>query len=98
MLQIVILVVLGSFPRCICCKIILQSSAKQAEASGSSPTETAVRVGDVYALLIEHHAGKGAFPAAHALLERMQAGNIRLGPFIDAGIVEQVYKVCFVLL
>ncbi len=53
--------------------------------------ETAIRVGDVYALLIYFHAQQKAWPAAQALVEAMRARGIPVDPFIDATLVKTIY-------
>jgi intraflagellar transport protein 140 len=53
--------------------------------------ETAIRVGDVYALLIYFHAQQKAWPAAQALVEAMRARGIPVDPFIDTALVKSIY-------
>ncbi len=57
-------------------------------------TEQAVRVGDVFALLIEYfHAqnNAGAFQQAYNLIERMRDRNIVITPYLDQAIIDRVY-------
>lgn len=53
--------------------------------------ETAIRIGDVFALLVYFHAQHKAWPAAHGLVESMRARAIPLDPFIDAPLIETIY-------
>ena len=56
--------------------------------------EQAVRVGDVFALLIEYfHAqgNAGAFQQAYNLIERMRDRNIIITPYLDQAIIDRVY-------
>lgn len=56
--------------------------------------ETAIRVGDVYALLVYFHAQQKAWPAAQALVEAMRARGIPVDPFIDGALVKSIYVRC----
>ena len=53
--------------------------------------ETAIRVGDVYALLVYFHAQQKAWPQAQALVEAMRARGIQVDPFVDAALVKSIY-------
>ena len=58
---------------------------EQAEVPG------AVRHGDVYALLMEFHHSQHDDKQALAVIERMRARGIAVGPFLDANVVQSVY-------
>ena len=53
--------------------------------------ETAIRIGDVYALLVYFHQQALNFTQAHTLLEAMRARAIPIDPFIDSGTVATIY-------
>jgi len=54
--------------------------------------ETAVRVGDVFAQLVEYYAETRNYEEAHRTVERMRARNIILNPYIDRALLESIYK------
>lgn len=54
--------------------------------------ETAIRVGDVFALLIYFYAQQRAMTDAHALVEAMRVRGILLDPFLDAALIEDIYR------
>ncbi len=56
----------------------------------------AVRIGDVYALLIEYYYSLQTQPAiakAFELLKRMRANNIVILPYVDSAMVRHIYDV-----
>ena len=53
--------------------------------------ETAIRIGDVFALLVYFHAQHKAWPLAHSLIEAMRTRAIPLDPFIDMPLIETIY-------
>ena len=53
--------------------------------------ETAIRIGDVFALLVYFHAQHKSWENAHKLVENMRARAIPLDPFIDAPLIETIY-------
>jgi intraflagellar transport protein 140 len=56
--------------------------------------ESAIRVGDVFALLIEYFYAQNSsngFQQAYNLLERMQDRNIVIAPYLDQAIIDRVY-------
>jgi len=53
--------------------------------------ESAIRVGDVYALLIEYFHSIGDFQRAYAVIERMRGANIVLSPYLDRQMVERIH-------
>jgi intraflagellar transport protein 140 len=54
--------------------------------------ESAIRVGDVYALLIEYYHGQRNFQQAYNLIERMRSSNIVLSPYLDSNMVRAVHE------
>ena len=56
--------------------------------------ETAIRVGDVYALLVYFHLQGKAFAQALTLIEAMRARGIPVDPFVDAASVAAIYAAC----
>ena len=56
--------------------------------------ETAIRVGDVYALLVYFHAQQKDWAKAHGFLEGMIARAIPLEPYIDTPLVQNIYGQC----
>jgi intraflagellar transport protein 140 len=53
--------------------------------------ESAVRVGDVYAELIQYYMSVPNMQAAYALVQRMRQANIVLDPYLDRSIVESIH-------
>jgi pentatricopeptide repeat protein len=53
--------------------------------------ETAIRVGDVFALLIYFHMQAKDFARAHSLVESMRGRGIPVDPFVDAPSVRAIY-------
>jgi len=54
--------------------------------------EEAIRLGDVFAQLIEHYSTKNMYQDAYKYLEKMKKKNIIVTPYLDAHIVEQIYE------
>lgn len=54
--------------------------------------EQALRAGDVYAALVEHHVQSGNWQQAHRTIERMRHQAIILGPYLDDDLVRRVYQ------
>merc|ERR1711988_93599 len=54
--------------------------------------ESAVRVGDVFALLVEYYHSQGNMQQAYMLIEKMRGRNIILSPYLDSELIEQVYS------
>jgi len=54
--------------------------------------EEAIRLGDVFAQLIEHYFYKQGFQDAYKYLEKMKKKNIIVTPYLDPQIVEDIYK------
>jgi len=53
--------------------------------------ENAVRVGDVFAQLVEHYAAVGNYPDAHRTVEQMKGRGILLAPYVDRVLIETIY-------
>mmetsp|Transcript_42942 Transcript_42942/g.100869 ORF Transcript_42942/g.100869 Transcript_42942/m.100869 type:complete len:1420 (-) Transcript_42942:132-4391(-) len=53
--------------------------------------ETAVRVGDVFAQLVEYYAEVRNFTMAHQTIEQMRQRGIILSPYVDRALLETVY-------
>jgi len=54
--------------------------------------EEAIRLGDVFAQLIEHYFYKNQFQDAYKYLEKMKKKNIIVTPYLDPQIVEDIHK------
>lgn len=53
--------------------------------------ETAIRVGDVYAVLVYYKAQQRQAQDAYELLEEMRTRGIAIEPFVDPPLVEEIY-------
>jgi intraflagellar transport protein 140 len=58
----------------------------------SGDVEAAIRVGDVYALLIEYFHSVAEYSRAYAVIERMRAANIILSPYLDQAMVQKIHS------
>jgi len=58
----------------------------------SPDVETAIRVGDVFALLIEYYHGQQQMQQAYEIIKRMQNGNIILAPYLDQTMVNNIHR------
>ena len=54
--------------------------------------EEAIRLGDVFAQLIEHYYYKNSFQDAYKYLDKMKKKNIIVTPYLDPQIVDDIYK------
>lgn len=54
--------------------------------------QAALRVGDLYALLIEVYFRQGNSEQAYQLIEKMRSHKIPIGQFVDQSIVESIYQ------
>mmetsp|Transcript_26256 Transcript_26256/g.40087 ORF Transcript_26256/g.40087 Transcript_26256/m.40087 type:complete len:118 (-) Transcript_26256:33-386(-) len=54
--------------------------------------EEAIRLGDVFAQLIEHYFYKNNFQDAYKYLEKMKKKKIIVTPYLDPQIVDDIYK------
>lgn len=72
-----------------------EEAAKQCQVLLEEPDlESAVRVGDVYAFLIEHYARKERWKAAHAALEEMRSRlpGVQLAYYVNMKTIEAVHR------
>jgi intraflagellar transport protein 140 len=53
--------------------------------------ESAIRVGDVYALMVEWFSSQRRVQEAHKLIEQMRERGIVLSPYVDAEMVRETY-------
>lgn len=53
--------------------------------------EQAIRVGDVYALMVEWYYSQQQLQQAHALVQQMRGRAIILAPYLDAEMVAAIY-------
>ena len=54
--------------------------------------EEAIRAGDCLAMLVEYFHGTGRMQEAYTHLKDMESRNIALHPYVDAQILEEVFK------
>merc|ERR1712196_65084 len=54
--------------------------------------ETAIRVGDGYALLIEFYYAQRNFEQAYRLIEKMRERHIILNPYLDQDMINAIYQ------
>lgn len=54
--------------------------------------EEAIRAGDCLAMLVEHFFDRGQMHDAHNYLKEMEDRKIALHPYVDADVLEAVYK------
>jgi intraflagellar transport protein 140 len=54
--------------------------------------DSAIRVGDVFALLIEYYHSQQMFQDAYQIIQKMKNGNIILAPYLDAKMVEEIHN------
>ncbi len=54
--------------------------------------EEAIRLGDVFAQLVEFFCAQRDYPKAHIYIERMRKKNIIITPYLDPSLVETVYN------
>ena len=53
--------------------------------------EDAIRLGDVFAQLVEYFTTNRQYQLAHQNIEKMRRKNIIITPYLDPQIVEEVY-------
>ncbi|GAX73042.1 hypothetical protein CEUSTIGMA_g494.t1 [Chlamydomonas eustigma] len=58
----------------------------------SQDQDTGIRVGDVFALMIEYWYGQRNAAQAYKLVEQMRSRNIILSPYLDQRMIEDIYK------
>ena len=54
--------------------------------------QNSIRVGDVFALLIEFYYSQRQMQQAYELIENMRSRNIVLSPYLDQAMVNTVYE------
>lgn len=54
--------------------------------------EQSIRVGDVYAQLVEYYYNAKQYQQAYSVLNRMMTARININPYVDRGMVETIYK------
>jgi len=54
--------------------------------------ENAVRIGDVFAQLVEHYSSDQNYPEAHRAVEQMRSRNVILSPYLDRALIETIYS------
>merc|ERR1719453_1568835 len=54
--------------------------------------ESSVRVGDVFAQLVEHYSSDGNYPEAHRTVEQMRSRGIILTPYLDRALIDSIYR------
>jgi len=59
---------------------------------GMPEIEQSVRIGDIFAQLVEHYSEVRNLEDAHRTVERMRARGIILTPYIDSQTLEAIYK------
>jgi len=57
---------------------------------GEPDCEEAIRVGDVFALMIEWFYSQQEFARAHALIEQMRDRSILLSPYLDSEMIQEI--------
>merc|ERR1719171_3161733 len=54
--------------------------------------ESAVRIGDVFAQLVEHYSSDHNYPEAHRTVEQMRSRGIILTPYLDRALLQTIYS------
>jgi intraflagellar transport protein 140 len=73
------------------CRCHLTTTA--APPSASPPFfQSAIRVGDCFALLIDHHYRARNMDEAYRLVEKMQQRSIVLDPYLDSTMLGEIYS------
>lgn len=76
-----------------CEKTDPQKMAKMCTSMLNMPgTETAIRIGDVYALLVEYHFRAANMQEAFDLVQQMRERRIFLHPYLEQGLVDQIHR------
>lgn len=60
--------------------------------SSQSRIDNAIRVGDVFALLIEYYYKAKEFQKAYALIQQMRDRNIIISPYLDKEMTDTIYR------
>lgn len=70
----------------ICNQLLLQAPDEMQDA------EASIRIGDVFATLVEYWHGQRNMEQAFHLIEKMRARGIILSPYLDSQMVSEVYR------
>merc|ERR1711959_256819 len=54
--------------------------------------ETALQVGDIYAVIVEYHVSTHNFKEAYSTVERMRERGVILSPYLDRAVIEQIHS------
>ena len=57
-----------------------------------NPQEASIRIGDVFALLVEHKHALGDLDQAWALLGKMRDHGLVVAPYVDARVLEETQR------
>merc|ERR1719295_1332482 len=57
-----------------------------------SNPEAGIRVGDVYALMVEYYHSISNHSEAYHVIERMKESDIILGPYLDQAMVDSIHQ------
>ncbi len=60
--------------------------------------ESAVRIGDVYALLVEYYHSINDMNNAYNIIKRMINNNIILGPYLDTNIIQNICNAMIIII
>lgn len=69
------------------CNALLDEAPTEMDTS-----EASIRIGDVYALLVEYWHAQRNMEQAYALIEKMRGQRIILSPYLDNQMVAEVYR------
>jgi len=58
----------------------------------SPDVDTAIRVGDVFALLVEYYYSVQNYQEAYNVIQRMRASKIILNPYLDQAMVQKIHS------
>ncbi|KAJ1627583.1 hypothetical protein T492DRAFT_876543 [Pavlovales sp. CCMP2436] len=54
--------------------------------------EGAIRVGDIFALMVEWFASQRDYQQAYQSIQKMRARNLLLAPYLDSELIDAVYR------
>jgi pentatricopeptide repeat protein len=84
---------------CVCACVVVQTKTDPTETVkicqqllDQRDVESAIRVGDVYAVLVEYFYMQRNMEQAFRLIESMRQRGIVLAPFLDADLINTVYR------
>jgi len=70
----------------ICNEVLMSAPADDTHS------ECSVRVGDVYALMVEYWYEQGSAGEAYKLVDSMRGRGIAIGPYLDQRMVQEIHK------